>query len=53
MTLEQLMEHMAAVLWDGHNKRWDARAKGCAQFAKGATPREAMEEALRIFDDEL
>ncbi len=53
MSTEELLSRMRAVLWDGHDKKWDARAKYCEKWGHGATPREAMEEALRLEDEEL
>lgn len=53
MTTDELLFRMATVLWNGSTRQWNARAKGCSNFANGATPREAMEKALAIWDDEL
>ena len=52
MTIEELLLRMRAVLWNGSFNRWDARAKRAYAFGHGATPREAMEAALRVEVDE-
>lgn len=53
MSTDELLLRMRAVLWDGHLQRWDARVKNCEQYGHGATPREAMEDAMRLYEDEL
>lgn len=52
MTTDELIVQMAALLKHGDN--WQARAFGRDFFAKGQTPREAMERALgleKVADD--
>lgn len=52
MTTDELILQMAALLKHGDN--WQARAFGRDFFAKGKTPREAMERALgleKVVDD--
>lgn len=46
MTTDELLLQMAALLKHGDN--WQARAFGRDFFAKGKTPREAMERALGL-----
>ena len=46
MTTDELLSQMAALLKHGDN--WQARAFGRDFFAKGKTPREAMERALGL-----
>lgn len=44
MTTEQLIEQMDTVMF--FHGEWHARARGSSRFAKGATPDEAMFNAL-------
>ncbi len=53
MTTDELLLKMASLLWNEFKKSWQARAKGCALFGHGKTPRDAMEAALALDDDEL
>lgn len=51
MTIDELLAEIATLLWDEHNQRWNARARGSTVFCRGATPREAMERAVGVYKD--
>lgn len=46
--VDELFYGVATVLWDDRLKRWDARARGCAEFAHAPTPAAAMRAALDL-----
>lgn len=45
-----LLGQMAVVLWDGHNKQWDARARNCDRYAHATSVGEAMQQAIALRD---
>lgn len=49
MTTDDLLEHMATVLW--FNGVWNARARGSNAFVEDPTARGAMLAALGLTDD--
>ena len=54
MTTDELLLRMASVLQlNSKYGAWSARAVGCTLWGHGSTPREAMEAALKLWDDEL
>jgi hypothetical protein len=48
---DPLLEGMQSVLWCGHTQTWDARAKGCALWAKAPTAYEAVALAAQLARD--
>lgn len=46
--VNELFFGMASCLWDEHSQRWDARARGCPEYAHAKTPAAAMRAALDL-----
>jgi len=48
--VNKLLGDMASILWDGHGKKWDARARNCNRFASAPSPVAAMRAAVALRD---
>ena len=48
LSTDDLLARMRCVMWDGHLRRWDARALDGLVYGHGATPRDAMLAALDV-----
>jgi hypothetical protein len=46
--VDELFHGITTCMWNEHRQEWDARARGCSEFAHAKTPAAAMRAAMDL-----